>query len=129
MKRLRSASRAACRGVTLVEAAAVAASVAVVAGGLALWLAPQADAENQEAALATGATISGAVQQWQQEGASGCPTITQLQHERYLSRSASTEDPWGARFRIKCTDNGVEVTSPGRDGKRGTSDDVRLPIE
>ena len=79
MKRLYSTSRAARRGVTLVEAGAVAASVAVIAGGLALWLTPQADAEKQEAALAAAVTISGAVRNWQQEGASGCPTITQLQ--------------------------------------------------
>ncbi|MCP5065215.1 MAG: hypothetical protein GY946_01500, partial [bacterium] len=74
--------------------------------------------------------VLNAAEEWKKtedvEGGDGCPTLSQLQHERFLSREASTEDPWGNRFRIKCSEQ-VSVRSAGPDGKAGTSDDVRIP--
>ena len=116
------------RGVTLVEAGLAATLVAVVAGGVMLLLRPPAAAEQDEAAARDATIIHRAARSWQSEAASGCPTPSQLQHERHLSRSARTDDPWGGRFRVICTDETIAVTSPGRDGRPDTHDDIRVPV-
>lgn len=119
--------RRARRGVTLVEVGAVAALVALVAGGATLWLKPKLDAERTDSAEKSAEVIHDAVIQWQQDNGAGCPTISQLQLDKALPANASASDPWGNRYRVSCDDSSVMVRSAGRDGRLGTSDDVRVP--
>lgn len=71
--------------------------------------------------------IREAAVEWREENPRGCPTLTQLKHERKLSSEARTDDPWGGRFRVSCSSDGIVVVSPGRDQTPGTADDVRVP--
>ncbi len=119
--------RRALRGVTLVEVGAVAALVALVAGGATLWIKPKLDAERTNAAEKSAQVIHDAVVEWQTDNGAGCPTISQLELDKVLPASATASDPWGNRYRVSCDDKSVMVRSAGRDGHLGTSDDVRIP--
>ena len=72
------------------------------------------------------AAIRSAVETWQLDYGPGCPTLTRLVDDSVLVREAPTDDPWGSRFRISCSTEGVTVTSAGPDKKPGTEDDVRV---
>ena len=102
------------------------AIVAMIAGSASVVLAGGSAGDDSEQAEADARSIRAAAEQWQTDNAdqSGCPTISQLVHERALDRDAPTSDPWGERFVVSCEDGAVTVSSPGRDGKRGTKDDI-----
>lgn len=119
--------RRARRGVTLVEVGAVAAAIALVAGGATLWIKPKIDAKRVDSAEKSAQIIHDAVVNWQSSNGTGCPTISELQLDKLLPANASASDPWGNRYRVSCDDSGVTVRSAGRDGRLGTSDDVRVP--
>lgn len=119
--------RRTCRGVTLVEVGAVAALVALVAGGATLWLKPKLDSERMNSAEKSAQVIHDAVVQWQDDNGTGCPTISQLQLDKALPSDAKASDPWGNRYRVSCDDSNVTVHSAGHDGQLGTSDDVSVP--
>ncbi len=127
MQQKHRSPRRARRGVTLVEVGAVAALVALVAGGATLWLKPKLDAKRTNLAEKSAEVIRDAAVQWQNDNGSGCPTISQLELDKALPRNASAADPWGNRFRVSCDDSSVTVLSAGRDGRLGTADDVRVP--
>jgi general secretion pathway protein G len=116
------------RGITVVELAALLALVAVVLGGVLLVVRPGLEADKTDAAMRDAMQIREAALEWQHEqSALGCPTLSQLLHDKRLTRDARTDDPWGSRFRIECGSADVVVSSPGRDGKPGTADDIRVP--
>jgi hypothetical protein len=46
-----------------------------------------------------------------------CPRLDTL-------AAADVHDPWGARYRISCSETGVAITSAGADGRFGTPDDI-----
>jgi general secretion pathway protein G len=115
------------RGVTRFELTAVAAMAAVLAVGCLLVVKPRiAAAETTEAVKDAGRILS-AVQEWRRENGKGCPTLSQLVEEKQLSQSARMDDPWGERYRVRCTDDEVTVVSPGQDHQPNTSDDIRVP--
>jgi hypothetical protein len=122
-------SRAARRGVTLVEAGTVSTLAAVVGGGLILLLGSPSDARLREEAVRNANTIREAVQEWKDQDGVGCPTLTQLQRDEHLGRDAATGDPWGNRFRIICEDGVVTIVGAGRDARLGTQDDVRVGLD
>jgi type II secretory pathway pseudopilin PulG len=116
------------RGVTLVEAGAVTALLAVVAGGLLLLGSPS-DARLREDALRNANVIREAVREWKDQDGVGCPTLTQLQRDERLDRNAVTADPWGNRFRVVCEDGVVSIVAAGRDAQLGNDDDIRVVID
>lgn len=72
-----------------------------------------------------GKVVLDAASDWKRGHAqTGCPSITQLQRDEVLSRSARAEDPWGNRFRILCTSDEIQVRSAGGDGRFETADDI-----
>lgn len=103
--------------------------LAVVVSGAAWLLSFKKEAGQVDRALTSAQQVLEAAESWKSENAdsSGCPTLSQLEHERFLREGASTEDPWGSRLRIHCDDDGLAVISPGPDGRAGTNDDVRVP--
>jgi general secretion pathway protein G len=120
------AERAARSGVTRVEAGALAAIVVVVLASLVLFLMPrEADAADQ--AERDAKRIQRAAADYRRETGSGCPTLTELARERRLPEDLRTDDPWGERFRVVCSGEEISVTSPGRDRKPNTGDDIRVP--
>lgn len=120
-------SRFSSRGVTPFELTAVAATAAILAlGGLLVVKPRMAAAETSEAVKDAGRILS-AAQEWRRENGKGCPTLSQLVEEKQLSDSARMDDPWGERYRVRCTDDEVTVVSPGQDHQPNTADDIRVP--
>jgi hypothetical protein len=64
---------------------------------------------------------------WRRQNALlGCPTISQLIQDRFLTKSARADDPWGRRYRIRCSADEVHVESLGKDGVPASDDDIRF---
>lgn len=116
------------RGVTPVELAIGVAAIALVAAGGAFFFSSTRAQEDSDRALTSAQRVLSAAEDWQgTEGARGCPTLSQLQHEHFLAQEAPVEDPWGNRFKIQCSAEDVQVRSAGPDKKPGTADDVSVP--
>jgi len=117
--------RAVRSGVTRVEIGAFAAVAVVVVAVAAVFLIPrEADARGQ--AERDAKRIQRVAADYRREAGSGCPTLTELERARLLPDDVRTDDPWGERFRVICSGAEVSVTSPGRDGKPNTHDDIRM---
>ncbi len=115
------------RGFTPFEVGLVAGLLGIVGLGAFLVFTPVANARVGDAALQNAQTIENAASDWRQDNPNGCPTISTLIAAKKLSPDAATADPWGERYRVICEGDSIIVTSPGKDGKRGTSDDIRVP--
>ena len=117
--------RARSRGVTPVAAAL--AALALGAGVSGLWWA-QSQSVGHEAASSSQSDanqIQLAAQSFRAQHNDGCPTLSQLEEEHFLDRSARQDDAWGNRFRVRCGEDDLAVSSAGPDGVRGNSDDIR----
>lgn len=123
MHRTRSRSR----GVTPIAAAL--AVLGLGASAACVWLFQSADAgrEAQTSSRADAAQIETAAKSYRAQHTDGCPTLSLLEEERFLSRNAREDDAWGNRFRIQCDDSELVVSSAGPDGKSNNADDIRAP--
>jgi hypothetical protein len=115
------------RGVTSLQLLLSLGSLFVLAVGAGIFLSRGQDRDQLRSAEQAAEQILSAAEQWQEDHPSGCPTIGQLMYDRALERGALTEDPWGSRFRVICRGATIMVRSPGRDGRSGTEDDIRMP--
>ena len=115
------------RGVTWIEVAIGVAVVGALGAGIFAVVQPEGRAREVDDAVKSAQRIREAGLSWRNDNSSGCPTLSQLQHEHKLSSDARTDDPWGQRYRVDCRNDDIVVVSPGRDGKLGTDDDVRVP--
>jgi hypothetical protein len=115
------------RGVTWLELLLGLGAVAVVGGGVSLFFGHESHAGEVDLAVRDAQTIHDAVLDWRADNPQGCPTLSQLKQEKRLTSQAPTSDPWGQRYRVDCSGDSIVVVSPGRDGRAGTSDDVRVP--
>ncbi|HEX3777971.1 MAG TPA: hypothetical protein VHV51_26065 [Polyangiaceae bacterium] len=124
MARQRARSRS--RGVTPIGAALVI--FVFGAGASALWWAQSANAARDAASSSRSdaGQIVQAAASFRDEHTNGCPTISQLQEDGFLSRDTRSDDAWGNRFRVHCEDDQVSVSSAGPDGVANTADDVRV---
>lgn len=115
------------RGWTLFEAVLGAGILAAVALGTSAWAAHSSNDHRLMEAQRSARTLHGAASAWLRENdKTGCPTVTQLVHEKYLEKSEPTADPWGERFLIQCSPDALVVHSAGSDGKSRTADDLRF---
>jgi general secretion pathway protein G len=105
----------------------VTAGVALISVIGLLIIRPRMVAAESDAAVKDASRILVAAQEWRRENGKGCPTLSQLVHEKQLDRAARMDDPWGERYRVRCTDEEVSVVSPGEDHQPNTSDDIRVP--
>jgi len=115
------------RGVTAFELGALLSFVALVGGAVAVVVSPRLEADRRDRAQRDAERIQKAALEWRNENTSGCPSLTQLVKDQVLARESHAEDPWGGRFRVICREDGVSVSSAGRDGKANTDDDVQAP--
>jgi hypothetical protein len=60
-------------------------------------------------------------------GGDQCPTVPLLVTDKEIDTASKIDDPWGSQFKIVCSEDEVFVTSPGRDKKEGTADDLSVP--
>src|SRR6188768_3692104 len=101
MTPIRVQSRSRTRGVT-----PVAAALAVLALGASAscmwWLKGLGvESEGQTSSRENAVQIRSAATAFHAQHASGCPTLSSLQQEEFLSRNVRTDDAWGNRFRIR----------------------------
>ncbi|MCC6900605.1 MAG: hypothetical protein IT377_16620 [Polyangiaceae bacterium] len=115
------------RRLTWLELALGAGIAAAALLGGVLVLSKPDRLDDGDLAIRDAQRIREAAALWREANPSGCPTLTQLKHEHQLSSDARTDDPWGGRYRVSCSSDGIVVVSPGRDQKPGTADDVRVP--
>lgn len=116
------------RGISVLELGFGLGAVALALAGGIFFYGSSVDAREADAAVRDAQCIHEAALEWRSDNGRGCPTLSQLKHERRLDKEAQTADPWGQRYRLECGDEGsVTVVSPGRDGRAGTPDDVRVP--
>ena len=116
------------RGVTRFELTIVTALAGLVALLGLLIVRPRLAAADTDEAEKHASRIRSAAEEWRRDnGNHGCPTLSQLVHEKRLSQAARMDDPWGERYRLRCTDEEVTVVSPGEDRQPNTKDDIRVP--
>jgi len=121
----RAHSRSRSRGVTPV-AAALAVLVLGAGASCAWWLGSLGAArDEQTSSQADAAQIQTAAKAFRAQHADGCPTLSSLKQEEFLSRNARADDAWGNRFRINCAEGEITVTSAGPDRKANSADDIR----
>ncbi len=125
-KTVRAMSRAAARGVTLVEVLIVVSIMAVISGGAVVLAFPLYKEARIKTAVVSAKEIKKAAQLYQEMDATteGCPTIADLVSAKRID-SNTANDPWGKPFRIVCDASDIRVLSAGNDRKEGTPDDVR----
>lgn len=118
--------RARNRGVTLVEVLIVLAIMALISGSAVFLVFPALAEAKYDTAVLSAKTIRTAAQQYiELDGAEGCPTVDDLVNARKIEKG-KTNDPWNSPYKIQCLDgNEIRVTSPGKDKKDGTADDIR----
>lgn len=114
------------RGVTLVEVLIVLAIMALISGSAVFLVFPAlAEAKYDTAVLSAQTVRKAAELHLNIDGADGCPTVDDLVNSRKLEKG-KTNDPWGTPFKIECKEGSeIRVSSPGKDKKEGTPDDVR----
>lgn len=119
--------RSRSRGVTPIAAAL--AVLAVGAGASSVWWVASASAARDEASAsrADATEIYNAVTSFRAQHSDGCPTLSLLEEEHFLSRAAREDDAWGNRFRVRCDGDELSVVSAGPDGKSNSADDLRIP--
>ena len=78
-------------------------------------------------AQSTATVIRRAARAWQAENPRRCPTLSLLRKQRHLDSAVASADPWGGDFHIECHDADIRVRSPGKDGRIGTDDDIKVP--
>ncbi|HKQ68932.1 MAG TPA: type II secretion system protein [Polyangiaceae bacterium] len=125
---VRQAVRVAMRGVTLVEVLIVVAIMSLIATTVVVAVIPKFQSAQSETALNSMREIRNAVVRWRAtRGGDQCPTVSQLVSDKEIDTASKTEDPWNSQFKIVCTEDEIFVTSPGRDKREGTADDLSVP--
>lgn len=115
------------RGVTLVEVLIVVAIMAMLAGGVAFAILPRMQETRIKSARQGAKQLVAMVESWRLDNPEGCPSVSQLKKDKYLSKTASSEDPWGTTFEITCEGDDIQVRSAGPDKQAGTKDDIQEP--
>lgn len=125
--RLRRLLRRKARGgVTLVEVLIVVAIMAMIAGGVAFALLPQAQKASIKTARQNAMELKKMVELWVNDTPGECPTVGQLKKDKLLAKE-SGKDPWGKSYKIRCEGAEIYVSSYGPDKKAGSEDDIVVP--
>jgi general secretion pathway protein G len=125
---VRKMLRQARRGVTLIEVLIVVAILSLIAAGVSVAVLPKFRQAQIDTAKTNAREIRNAVNRWRAtRGGTDCPTVSQLISDKEIDSASKVDDPWGAAFKIVCTDDDVQISSPGPDKKDGTQDDIMIP--
>ena len=120
-------SRAASRGVTLVEILIVLAIVGLIAGSVAAFAVPKFKEASINTTRQAEMQAQPIADKWHAEHPDECPTVEKLKTLRELSPTFNSNDAWGKPFKFDCSGEDVVMYSSGPDGKEGTEDDIRVP--
>lgn len=118
--------RAHSRGVT--PLAAAIAVFALGAAGSCLWWVQNASAarDAQSSSRSDAQQIASAAATFRAEHSEGCPTVSLLEEDGFLSRDTRADDAWGNRFRLSCEGDQVVVSSAGPNAVPNDADDIHV---
>ncbi len=116
------------RGVTLVEVLIVVAIMALIAGGVSLYVIPKYRQAKVDTARTSAFEVRKAAGLWRElkAGPGECPTVSRLIEDNELDKATGGNDPWGKSFIIVCEGDDIIVFSAGPDGAENTEDDVTV---
>ena len=122
MDRRRSRSR----GVTPLAAALVV--FALGAGTSCLWWVQNANAarDAQSSSRSDAGQIASAAATFRTEHSDGCPTLSLLEEDGFLSRDTRADDAWGNRFHLSCEGDQITVRSAGPNAVPNDADDIHV---
>jgi len=121
-------TRAASRGVTLIEVLIVVAILSLIAAGVTVAVLPKFKQAQVDTANTNAREIRNAVNRWRAtHGGSECPTVSQLVQDKEIDSASKTTDPWEQQYKIQCDEDETTVSSPGPDKKEGSADDIVIP--
>jgi general secretion pathway protein G len=124
---LRRMSRAATRGVTLVEVLIVVAIMALIAGTVGFVVLPKMQQARVDTATTNARKIRQVATQYVALRGGECPSVEKLVSEKELD-AETNEDPWGKPYKIDCgSGDDIMVVSAGPDRQEGTPDDIIVP--
>lgn len=114
-------------GLTRLELLIGLAGLALTGAAVLAFVGGEAAESQKQEAVSTAKRLAGAASDWKKEHeTAGCPSISQLLLDKHLTRKDRSDDPWGGRFRISCSEERVSVKSAGGDGRFETDDDIAV---
>ncbi len=120
------ATRAAARGMTLIEIMVVVAIIGLIVGGVAFAAFGQFKQAQLDQAAKDVKILQNGIELYQMQKRKCPKTLQDLKAAGTLDRIPN--DPWGNEYVYKCPGeklkNGVDVISPGPDKELGNQDDI-----
>jgi general secretion pathway protein G len=121
-------SRAAARGLTLVELVIVITIIGVLTAAISVGVMKAKKTADIGAAKTACSSARSATVLWRnQHPDQDCPTIEMLKKERFLDTGFTAKDSWGNPFKLACDTDDIVCSTAGPDRKDGTEDDIIIP--
>ncbi len=121
-------SRAASRGLTLVELIIVITIIGVLTAAISVGLMRAKTTADIGTTRTACNTAREATTMWKQaHPGDDCATIDQLKKDKFLGSDFNVKDPWGSTIKLACDADEISCSSAGPDRKEGTDDDIRVP--
>ena len=121
-------SRAASRGLTLVELIIVITIIGVLTAAISVGLMKAKKTADIGTTTTACNTARSATAMWRSaHPGDECPTIDQLRKEKFLGSDFSLKDPWNNPIKLACDADDVTCSTAGPDRKEGTDDDIHVP--
>src|SRR5580704_13470827 len=124
----RGSSRAASRGLTLVELVIVITIIGMLTAAISVGvMAAKKKADVGTTNTACNSVRSATILWKNSHPGDDCPTVEALKSEGLLERGFSSKDPWGNVFKVTCDVDEITCSTFGPDRKEGTDDDIHVP--
>lgn len=124
----RRLSRAAARGMTLVEIMVVVAIIGMLMGTVGVYAYGRLEKAKVTDSKVIIKNVEQALVHFQTDNTEGCPkTLSELFAQKYLTKEPV--DAWGQPLVFKCpgehNTDGADIISKGKDKQQGTADDIK----